>query len=128
MQLHLAGIDLYEYSDGVIESGNKTRLTNLVNEINSLDKNNYSKVTVDNLNVSINEAQILLSASIVSQNMLDNAYLNLSKAKKSLVDITKAKDVLIKLNNLNDKDYSGLFNTAVAFSTSTSTTFNDAAV
>ncbi|MCR1959472.1 Sialidase, N-terminal domain [Thomasclavelia cocleata] len=101
----VAGIDLYEYSDGVIESGNKTRLTNLVNEINSLDKNNYSKVTVDNLNVSINEAQILLSASIVSQNMLDNAYLNLSKAKKSLVDITKAKDVLIKLNNLNDKDY-----------------------
>ena len=101
----VADINLYEYSDGVIESGNKTRLTNLVNEINSLDKNNYSKVTVDNLNVSINEAQILLSASIVSQNMLDNAYLNLSKAKKSLVDITKAKDVLIKLNNLNDKDY-----------------------
>ncbi|WP_455683130.1 discoidin domain-containing protein [Thomasclavelia sp.] len=101
----VAEINLYEYSDGVIESGDKTKLTNLVNEINILDKNSYSKASVDNLNVSINEAQILLSASIVSQNMLDNAYTNLAKAKKALVNINKAVDVLTKLDNLNEKDY-----------------------
>lgn len=101
----VAEINLYEYSDGVIEAGDKTKLTNLVNEIDTLDKNNYSKATVDNLNASINDAQILLSATIVSQNMLDNAYTNLSKAKKSLVDISKAKDILTKLDNLNEKDY-----------------------
>ena len=101
----VAEINLYEYSDGVIETGDKTKLTNLVNEINALDKNEYSKATVENLNTCINEAQILLSASIVSQNMLDNAYTNLIKAKKALVNIIKAKDVLTKLDNLNEKDY-----------------------
>ena len=101
----VAEINLYEYSDGVIETGDKTKLTNLVNEINALDKNEYSKATVENLNTCINEAQILLSASIVSQNMLDNAYTNLIKAKKALVNISKAKDVLTKLDNLNEKDY-----------------------
>lgn len=101
----VAEINLFEYSEGVVETGDKTALNSLINEISSLDTNKYSKVTVDNLFAIVAQVEGLLEASIVSQNMLDNAYRKLITAKNSLIDISRAQEAIAKLEALDKNNY-----------------------
>ena len=102
---NIAEIGLFEYSDGVINVGDKAALTKLVNEVKDLDTSIYAKPTVDNLITAINEAQKLLDANLVSQQMLDNAYTKLINAKNALVNISKATNAIAKLDELKEEDY-----------------------
>ncbi|WP_317437353.1 discoidin domain-containing protein, partial [Thomasclavelia spiroformis] len=102
---NIAEIGLFEYSDGVINVGDKTALTNLVNTVKDLDTSIYAKPTVDNLINAINEAQKLLDTNLVSQQMLDNAYTKLINAKTALINISKATNALAKLDELKEENY-----------------------
>ena len=101
----VAEINLFEYSDGVIEPGDKTALTNLINEVSGLDTDRYSKTTVDELLASVNEAQALLDAELVSQTMLNNVYTKILNAKNALIDISDAKNTIARLDALKEEDY-----------------------
>ena len=100
----VAELKLHEYSEGVIEQGDKSRLRELVDAAAGLEKAYYSSVTWEEFETALNAAKAVLDAEApVSQSIIDRTAENLKDAQEGLVDISRAAAKFNEIKAVKDQ-------------------------
>ena len=100
----VAELKLHEYSEGVIEQGDESRLQELVKAAEGLVEENYSSVTWEEFETALNAAEAVLGAGApVSQSIIDRTAENLKDAQEGLVDISRATAKFNEIKDVKDQ-------------------------
>ena len=100
----VAELKLHEYSEGVIEQGDESRLQELVDAAEELVEGNYSSVTWEEFETALNAAKAVLGAvAPVSQSIIDRTAENLKDAQEGLVDISRATAKFNEIKDVKDQ-------------------------
>lgn len=100
----VAELKLHEYSEGVIEQGDESRLQELVDAAEELVEGNYSSVTWEEFETALNAAKAVLGAEApVSQSIIDRTAENLKDAQEGLVDISRATAKFNEIKDVKDQ-------------------------
>ena len=100
----VAELKLHEYSEGVIEQGDESRLQELVKAAEGLVEENYSSVTWEEFETALNAAKAVLGAGApVSQSIIDRTAENLKDAQEGLVDISRATAKFNEIKDVKDQ-------------------------
>lgn len=100
----VAELKLHEYSEGVIEQGDESRLQELVKATEGLVEENYSSVTWEEFETALNAAEAVLGAGApVSQSIIDRTAENLKDAQEGLVDISRATAKFNEIKDVKDQ-------------------------
>lgn len=101
----VAELSLYKYTDGLFGEVDKSELIAEVDNAKEVIKGEYSQASINKVQEMISKAEEILNASIVSENMIDNAIKNLKDSGEALVNISNILNAILEFESMDSEDY-----------------------